>query len=56
MPPSLAIASITTMGYSGILLGPAVIGFLAQRFSLELSFSVIAVGLIFGAASGSKVR
>lgn len=34
MPAGLAIASLTTMGYAGILLGPAGIGFLAQGLGL----------------------
>lgn len=54
MPPSFAIASITAIGYAGILLGPAGIGFVAQHFSLEVSFGLMALGLIFVAASGPK--
>jgi MFS family permease len=30
MPPGLAIAAVTTTGYAGILLGPAIIGFVAD--------------------------
>ena len=41
MPSSLAIAAITTMGYAGILLGPAVIGFVADRIGLTLAFWMI---------------
>ena len=41
MPPGLAIAAITTMGYAGILLGPAAIGFLAQHVGLTAAFWVI---------------
>lgn len=29
MPSSMAIAAITTMGYAGILVGPASVGFVA---------------------------
>ena len=54
MPPSFAIASITAIGYAGILLGPAGIGFVAQHFSLEVSFALIALGLLFVAMSGPK--
>jgi predicted MFS family arabinose efflux permease len=43
MPPGLAIAAITTMGYAGILLGPAAIGFLAQHVGLTTAFWVIPV-------------
>ena len=33
------------MGYAGILLGPALIGFLAQAASLTASLSLVLVGL-----------
>lgn len=46
MPPGLAIAAITTMGYAGILLGPAAIGFLAQHVGLTTAFWVIPVILL----------
>lgn len=38
MPAGLAVAIISTTGYAGILLGPAVIGFVAQRTGLENAF------------------
>ena len=43
MPPVLAIAAITTMGYAGILLGPALIGFVADHVGLTLAFWMIPV-------------
>lgn len=51
MPASLAIAAITTLGYAGILAGPAAIGFVAQHWSLSMAFLLVAVGLIFVAVS-----
>ena len=51
MPASLAIAAITTMGYAGILVGPAAIGFLAQHWNLSVAFMVVAAGLAFVAVS-----
>ncbi len=41
MPPALAIAAITTIGYAGILLGPAAIGFVADQVGLTLAFWMI---------------
>jgi MFS family permease len=41
MPPGLAIAAITTLGYAGILLGPSAIGFVAQHVGLTLAFWMI---------------
>jgi predicted MFS family arabinose efflux permease len=38
MPPGLAVAAITTVGYLGILLGPAGIGLLASMVGLPAAF------------------
>ena len=38
MPASLAIASVTTIAYSGVLVGPAMIGFAADLTSLPMAF------------------
>jgi predicted MFS family arabinose efflux permease len=46
MPSSLAIAVITTTGYAGILLGPAVIGFVAKHVGLTMAFWMIPALLI----------
>ncbi|WP_246184926.1 MFS transporter [Paracoccus aestuariivivens] len=43
MPPALAIAAVTTIGYAGILLGPAVLGFVAHRFDLVVAFTLLAL-------------
>lgn len=51
MPASLAIAAITTLGYAGILVGPAAIGFVAQHWTLSLAFIMVAGGLVFVALS-----
>lgn len=44
MPPVLAVASITTLGYAGILAGPAAIGYIASLTSLRTAFALL--GLI----------
>ncbi len=46
MPPGLAIAAITTLGYAGILLGPAAIGFVAEHVGLTMAFWMIPVMLL----------
>lgn len=46
MPVGLAISAVATMGYAGILAGPALIGFVAQISSLALAFMLIAVSLL----------
>ena len=43
MPPALAVAAMTTLGYAGILVGPAVIGFVASLTSLRAAFAMLAV-------------
>jgi len=43
MPAGMAIASVTTTGYAGILLGPALIGFAAEKMTLTLAFALLAV-------------
>ena len=44
MPAGLAIATITAIGYSGILLGPALIGFVAHGIGLRLA--LLGVGVL----------
>jgi hypothetical protein len=41
MPAGLAIAAITTTGYAGKLLGPALLGFVSQLTSLPFAFCVL---------------
>ena len=43
MDPNMAVASVTFVGYAGILLGPAIIGFGAQYTSLPLAMSSLAL-------------
>ncbi|WP_429092761.1 MFS transporter [Aeromonas veronii] len=43
MPDALAVAAVSTMGYSGILVGPAMIGGIAHLFSLMGAFAFITV-------------
>ncbi|WP_172339580.1 MFS transporter [Novosphingobium sp. SG751A] len=45
MPAALAIASISTTGYAGVLLGPAAIGLVAKYAGLSMSFVMLA-GLV----------
>jgi predicted MFS family arabinose efflux permease len=55
MSPSHAVAAITTIGYAGILLGPAVIGFVAKASSLSLAFGLIGLLVLSIAASARRV-
>jgi predicted MFS family arabinose efflux permease len=42
MPVPLAVAAITTVGYAGVLLGPAAIGYVAKLSSLPAAFWMLA--------------
>ncbi|MGW1442141.1 MFS transporter [Serratia rhizosphaerae] len=55
MPANLAIASVTTLGYAGILAGPALIGFIAQVSSLTVAFGCVTALLLAVAASAKAV-
>ncbi|MBB4839041.1 putative MFS family arabinose efflux permease [Sphingomonas kyeonggiensis] len=46
MPPALAIGAITTLGYAGILAGPAGIGVVAEAVGLRTAFWMLAVLLL----------
>lgn len=43
MSPGHAIAAVTALGYAGILIGPAFIGFIADATSLPMAFGVVAL-------------
>lgn len=52
MPETVAVPAITTLGYAGILAGPAAIGFVAHVASLSVAFLILALLLLGVAASG----
>jgi predicted MFS family arabinose efflux permease len=43
MPAGLAVAALTTLGYGGILVGPAAIGFIANGLGLKSAFVLLAL-------------
>jgi predicted MFS family arabinose efflux permease len=46
MPVADAVAAVSTIGYAGILLAPAVLGFIGRAFSLTASFTLVTALLI----------
>lgn len=55
MPKGFAVAALTTAGYGGMLMGPAVIGFLSQGIGLHSAFWFLAALLVFIPALGRYV-
>ncbi|MGC4031131.1 MAG: MFS transporter [Tepidisphaeraceae bacterium] len=55
-PANVAIAGVTTMGYAGILAGPAGVGFIARYFGLSVGLGVIAAMLAAVALVSTRVR
>lgn len=49
--PTVSISTITTIGYTGMLAGPALLGFLAQQFSLSVALGGLALLLVLVALS-----
>ena len=43
MPPGVAIASVSSIGFLGFFAGPPLIGFIAQAINLRASFALIAL-------------
>ncbi|KAA6439424.1 MFS transporter [Dyadobacter flavalbus] len=41
IPPSIALSAVTTLGYSGQLVGPAFIGFIAEVTSLSVALGIV---------------
>lgn len=56
MPPGLAITAISTLGYLGLLAGPALIGFVAHLTSLTAAFALLSAALLVVAASYRVAR
>ncbi len=55
MPAGLAIAAVTTTGYAGVLLGPALIGFAAHETSLSAAFWILAILMIAVPLTASRI-
>ncbi|MFE8663972.1 MFS transporter [Serratia nevei] len=47
MPGALAVAAISSIGYSGILMGPALIGAVAHLYSLAGAFTLVTILSLF---------
>lgn len=54
--PGAGIASVATLGYGGLLLGPPIIGFIADATSLSISFLVLSALALAIVALGGSLR
>ena len=54
MPENVAVPAIATLGYAGILAGPAGIGFIAHATSLPTAFLILA-GMLVAVALSSRI-
>ena len=55
MPENVAVPAITTLGYAGILVGPAGIGFVAHLTTLPAAFLILAAMLVAVALSSRRL-
>ena len=55
MPESLAVPAMTTMGYAGLLAGPALIGFVARETGLSIAFVLLAILMTIVAATARRL-
>lgn len=56
MPASVAIAAVSTVGYTGFLIGPPVIGWLADLFNLRTALIIVAVLSFSMAVAAGKAK
>lgn len=56
MPQAVAVPAVTTLGYLGILAGPASVGLIAYRFTLPAALLAVVVLLLLVALLSRKVR
>lgn len=55
MAAGFALTIVTTLGYTGALIGPDFIGFLAEATSLALALGAVALCLLAVGASGRRI-
>jgi MFS family permease len=56
MSPSASLAAVSSVGFTGFLLGPPIIGFVAEEIGLRLSLWIVAVLGLFIAIMASRVK
>jgi hypothetical protein len=54
--PSIGVAAVTTLGYTGFLVFPPILGFIANDWGLSTALAVVAVMALTIAAMAGAVR
>ena len=55
VPSNFALSAVTLIGYMGLLSGPALIGYVANQWSLTAAFSAAIVIMLFICASARRI-
>ena len=55
-PTAMSLATVTALGYAGVLSGPALIGFVAHVSGLPLALALVAGLLLWVSAAARIVR
>ena len=56
LPPGVGLAMVTTVGYSGFLFGPPIIGFIADWHTLRIALGVVALLLMLMTLLGVRYK
>jgi hypothetical protein len=54
-PANLALSAVFTVGFAGLIAGPAALGFVAHLFSVKVAFRIVCIALAVFALSCSTV-
>lgn len=56
LPSGVAISAVTTVGYTGILLAPALIGFVAEHIGFRITYAALAGLLLLVVAQANRAK
>ena len=56
LPPGVGLAMVTTVGYSGFLFGPPIIGFIADAFTLRMALFLVLILFMLLTFLGSRYK
>lgn len=56
MPDGVAVTAVTTLAYTGVLAGPALIGFFGELYGLVTAFTVVMGLMLIAVLLSFKIR